>query len=73
MTAPQALEKVRHDVVVGAYNKLQRDALLVENCLQLPHGTTNLRTTIVVNARQNVRGASEVRHTVGDKGAGHRQ
>ncbi len=73
MPALQPRNEVGNDVVVRPRNELQPNALNVEDMLQPLHRLADLRTAVVVSAREDMRRARDVRHAIGDKRLRHRQ
>ncbi len=59
MPLPKPLDKIRNDVIAGAGHKLERNADIVNPCLQRCHCLPDLRPRIVVEAGQDAGRASE--------------
>lgn len=71
LPTPKAGDEVRNHMIVRAGDKAQGDAVVVEHGLELLHRLADLGTGIVVNAGEDVGGASHMGHAVIDEGAGH--
>lgn len=60
-------------MVIGAGHELEGDVLDIQNTLQMLYCLPDLRTAVVVKARQDVGRAGDLGHTFGDKGTRHSQ
>ena len=72
MAGAQLRHEIRHDVVIGAGDQLQRNAFSIQGLLQPFRRLPDLRTGIMVQARQDVRRTGDDRHTIGHESPGHR-
>ena len=73
MPALQFSRKAGHYMIVRTAYKLEWNACPVDPGLQLPNRLPDLRTAIMVKARQNVRRASDALHPLTGIGPRHRQ
>ena len=71
MAGTQLRHEIRHNVVIGATDQLQRNAFSIKGFLQSFRRLPNLRTGIMIQARQNVRRTGDDRHTIGHESLGH--
>jgi len=67
----QARDEIGDHVDVGAGCKAQGNAFLVENALQALGGFAQRRAGVVVQSREDVRGAGYDRYALGDGGFRH--
>lgn len=73
MAGFQAVDEIGRDVIVGARNKLQRDTGGIQLQLQRLNGGANLSSGVIVQARQNMRRASNALDALFYIVAGHIQ
>jgi hypothetical protein len=67
----EARDKIGHHMIVGAGNETQGNSFLIERVLQLLDGSPDLRTGVVVQARQNMWSAGDHRNAVSRPRPGH--
>lgn len=73
MPCPQPLDECRNDMIVGTRHQFERNTAFIKLPLKPLDRCADLRAGIVIDARQNMRCARDVGHTLLDEHSGHGQ
>jgi hypothetical protein len=64
LAAPKLVHKIRGDMVIGARHHPKRDSLFIDTAPQVEHSFSDVRSRVLVEAGENVRGAGNDRYPI---------